>query len=107
MLEGVSRACSRISCNAMIYEGTCAGFHAMQRPTKALATRCGRLAGTRCAFFVSGISIKIDLTDTHTYLTDHALFFIISVFIFLMLAFKVTSFLVSNFVGRVSSVRLS
>jgi len=67
MLEGVSRACSRIRSNAMIYDGTCAGFHAMQRPTKALATRCGRHS---MCLFVSRISIKIDLTDTHTYFTD-------------------------------------
>ena len=103
-MEGVSRACSRISSNAMIYEGTCAGFHAMQRPTKALATRCGRHS---MRLFVSGISIKIDLTGTHTYITDHAFFFIISVFVFYILAFKITSLLVSNFVHRVSLVRLS
>lgn len=64
MLEGVSQACSRISSNAMIYEGTCAPFHAKAVMPHSGQQRCGRHS---TCLFVSGISIKIDLTDTHTY----------------------------------------
>ena len=50
-MEGVSQTCSRISSNAMIYDGTCAAIHATPRPTKAEPRD---VVGTRSAFLFLG-----------------------------------------------------